>query len=776
MSFDPSQLPSLLNEEQLRAATHTGGPLLVLAGAGSGKTRVITYRIANLVKAHGVEPWRILAVTFTNKAAGEMRERLEGLLGATAHEAWISTFHSTGARILRREGLAIGLPGNFVIYDEADQLAEMKRVMKVAGVDAKLVDPRKVLARIDDAKNHARSPDDLAKRQSYDELSRVTPDLYRRYQKALAVAGAVDFGDLLLRWLELFERHPEILRKYRHRFRHVLVDEFQDTNRVQYRLLQLLAGDGQGLCVVGDDDQAIYRWRGADVTNLLSFPEDFPGAQVVKLERNYRSTQTILDAAHAVISHNQHRMEKKLWTDEEGGSPLELIVARDEREEAGRVADRVRVALRSGVDPAEVAVFYRTNAQSRVLEEAFRLGQIPYVIVRGRSFYDRAEVKDLAAYLRLALNPRSDADALRVINKPTRGIGATTVGRVEEAAASWGVSVVDTCRQAAQIPGLNAGAQGRVRNFALLIDKLAGLAKEEDAKAGDVAEAALKLSGIEEAFLTDGSDEAYDRLDNVRELVGAARSWDENWTPVVDEGDPEAEEPGALAAFLEQISLLGDADQEVVGPKVSLMTLHASKGLEFEQVFLTGMEETVFPHSRALGMDGGQEELAEERRLCYVGFTRAKRRLVLSLASSRVLFGDLRFNEPSRFLGDVPRELFGVAVPQVVPERPRGVHVVYDEEPEIELGDDDGFEDRYTVDYSFDQRPSPQQPAPQRRAAWAAAPAAPRRTAGAFTVGAVVRHASFGVGMVEGVDGDKVSVRFPGAGVKRVIDRFLEKV
>ncbi|HEY0839100.1 MAG TPA: UvrD-helicase domain-containing protein, partial [Vulgatibacter sp.] len=334
MAFDPSQLPSLLNPEQLRAATHTGGPLLVLAGAGSGKTRVITYRIANLVLAHGMEPWRILAVTFTNKAAGEMRERLERLLGPQAGEAWISTFHATGARILRREGEIIGLPRSFVIYDEADQLAEMKRVMKAAGVDPKLVDPRKVLHRIDDAKNHGRTPDDLAKRPGFDELSRQTPELYRRYQKALAAAGAVDFGDLLFRLTELFDKAPDVLRKYQTRFRHVLVDEFQDTNQVQYRLLRMLAGDGRGLCAVGDDDQAIYRWRGADVSNLLSFPEDFPGTEVVKLERNYRSTQTILDAAHAVIRKNPRRMEKRLWTDEEGGAPLELLVARDEREEA----------------------------------------------------------------------------------------------------------------------------------------------------------------------------------------------------------------------------------------------------------------------------------------------------------------------------------------------------------------------------------------------------------------------------------------------------------
>jgi len=787
MAFDPSQLPSLLNPEQLRAATHTGGPLLVLAGAGSGKTRVITYRIANLVLAHGVEPWRILAVTFTNKAAGEMRERLERLLGPSAGEAWISTFHATGARILRRDGEIIGLPRSFVIYDEADQLAEMKRVMKAAGVDPKLVDPRKVLHRIDDAKNHGRTPDDLAKRPGWDELSRVTPDLYRRYQKALAGAGAADFGDLLSRLVELFEKAPDVLQKYRARFQHVLVDEFQDTNQVQYRLLKMLAGDGRGLCVVGDDDQAIYRWRGADVSNLLTFPDDFPGAEVVKLERNYRSSQVILDAAHAVIRQNRNRMDKRLWTDSSGGAPLELFVARDERSEAERVADMVRASLQRGVDPLEIAVFYRTNAQSRVLEEAFRFGRIPYVIVRGRSFYERAEVKDLAAYLRLALNPLSNADALRVINKPARGIGDTTVGRVEAAAAAWGVSIVDACRQGPQVPGLAAAAQRKVQAFAQLVDRLARLAGSE-ASAGEVAEAALRESGMEEAFLADGTDESMDRLDNVRELVGAAREWDESWEP-----SPDPEEAATpLAAFLEQIALLGDADEKTAGPKVALMTLHASKGLEFEEVFLTGMEETVFPHVRSIreaeGGDDGvgdPEGLAEERRLCYVGFTRAKRRLVLSLANCRALFGELKFNEPSRFLGDVPRELFGAATSLPAPRASAGVHVIYDQYPEaeadIDLGDEDGFEDRYTIDYSFDQRPAPQ---PARPAVRAPARAGPPRSAqatrlaanGDFVAGTPVRHAMYGVGMVEEIEGDRASVRFPKVGVKRILTRFLEAV
>lgn len=740
MMFDREKLPSLLNPEQLQAVLHGEDPLLVLAGAGSGKTRVITYRIADLVRTRGVPPWKILAVTFTNKAAGEMRERLEALLGPEGAEVWVATFHATGARILRREGEAIGLPRSFVVYDESDQLALMKRVLKAAGYGPKEIDPRSVLRRIDAAKNHGLGPG------AVDEP--IVADLFRRYQAALQEAGAVDFGDLLGRLFELFESAPEVLEKYQRRFEYILVDEFQDTNEVQLRLLQALKGDGRGLCAVGDDDQSIYKWRGARVENLLSFPELFPNTRVIKLEQNYRSTQTILDAAHEVIAKNPHRMEKKLWTDNGQGEPLTCVVAHTERDEAQRIVEAVRASIRAGRNPEEIAVFYRTNAQSRVLEEAFRLGGVPYTVVRGRSFYDRAEIKDLTAYLRLAVNPRSDVDALRVINKPARGIGATTLSRLEAAAADWGVSLVDVCRQAAQVPGLGPAAQQRARAFAQLVGRLAMAAAE--GSAGEAAEAALVLSGLEGALQDEGSDEALERLENLHELVGAARAWDEEYEP-----DEESEDVTPLAAFLEQISLLGDADQ-AAGPKVSLMTLHASKGLEFEEVYLTGMEESVFPHVRALGFGGDDESLEEERRLCYVGFTRAKQRLVLSLAQSRTLFGELRFNAPSRFLSDVPPRLFGMK------EKPRPTP-----DPVFELDDDDGFEDDYVIDYAWDERP---EPVVRRR------PREERRPAPSLRVGMPAKHASFGVGMVEEVDGEKVSIRFPGVGLKKVMVRFLEPI
>lgn len=743
-------VPSTLNAEQREAVLHEGSPLLVLAGAGSGKTRVITHRIAHLVRERGVAPWRVLAVTFTNKAAGEMKERLVELIGPDAEELWVATFHATGARILRREGAAIGLSSSFVVYDEAEQLAEMRRVLRAEGLDPKEVDPRWVLHRIDDAKNQGWDPAELAER-AYDERSELVARLYERYQKALASSHAVDFGDLLLRLVELFRAAPDVLEKYRGRFQHLLVDEFQDTNRVQYRLMRMLAGEGEGLCVVGDDDQSIYRWRGAEVANLLRFPEDFPGTRLIKLEQNYRSTQRILDAAHAVIEKNPQRMDKRLWTEKEGGAPLELIVAESERDEAAQVAERVRASLRSGVDPAEIAICYRTNAQSRVLEEVFRLGGIPYTVVRGRSFYERAEVKDLAAYLRLAINPYSHADAMRVINRPARGIGAVTVGRIEEAAADWGVSFVQACSQAAQIPSMNRPTQARVRAFADLVGRLALAAAE--GSAGEVAEMALRLSGLEDAFLDEGSEDAAERLDNLREFVGSARQWDQEWTPSEDD---EGTTP--LAAFLEQISLLGDADTST-GRRIALTTLHAAKGLEFEEVYLVGMEEGVFPHGRSLGVEGDEEALAEERRLCYVGFTRAKRRLVLSRATSRVLFGELRFNAPSRFLQDVPRRLFA--------EGTLGEEVSYDTET-IELDESDGFVDDYTIDYAYDQRPVSPKPPKRRRQE--------RVAARGIQVGMPVRHATFGVGMVEAKDGDKVDVRFPAVGRKRVVDRFLEPI
>ncbi len=773
MPFDPAELSSLLNEEQLAAVLHDAGPLLLLAGAGSGKTRVITYRIAHAIVARGLEPWRVLAVTFTNKAAGEMRDRLHTLIGPRAAEAWVLTFHATGARLLRRDGALIGLNPRFVVYDDGDQMSEMKRLIKASGSEAARLEPRAVLSRIDDAKNHGLAPHEV-KQGDRDPLSRHFPELYHRYQASLARANAVDFGDLLVRSLELLRAAPELAARYRDRFRLVLVDEFQDTNDVQFRLLRELAGDGQGLCVVGDDDQAIYRWRGADVRHLLGFQQTFPETTIVKLERNYRSTQTVLDAAHAVISRNSRRMEKRMWTDAAGGPPLRLLVAHDERDEADRVAAGASRAIAAGTSPAEIAVFYRTNAQSRVLEEAFRKARLPYTIVRGRSFYDRAEVKDLSSYLRLAVNPRSDADARRVINVPTRGLGDTSVERIEAFAVAQGTTLLEACAAAARAPGLSARAIKSAQLFARIIGELAERALTD--AAGEVARFALHRSGLQDGFTATGTEEALERLENVQELVGAAELFDGEWEPEIDPARPDLEPPLPLAAFLERIALLGDADGKVEGPRVSLMTLHAAKGLEFREVFVTGLEEGVFPHSRSLGPDGGPEAIAEERRLCYVALTRAKQQLTLSLAQSRSLYGDLRFNPPSRFLGEIPRELFeGVGLApaaRVSKLAPVGEHVVYDEDAPSSgfedgpaLDEADGFDDGPVIDRSPDVRAQ----APLRRPA-----ATLGRGAAGLRVGARVRHERFGVGVIIDADGDKLSVKFSTGGLRRIVARFVE--
>ncbi len=791
---DPLLAP--LNEPQREAVQHVDGPLLVLAGAGSGKTRVITHRIAWLVQREGVTPWRVLAVTFTNKAAGEMRERLEGLLGAAAADVHVSTFHSAGAAILRREAERAGRTRSFVIYDDSDQLALVRRALQECGVGER-IKAQLVRHRIDQAKNHAQRPQDLPARET-DFVGLGVKKAYFAYEKLLRQADAVDFGDLLLKVVILFRENPDVLERYRRRFQYVLVDEFQDTNPAQYELLRLLCpGAGANLCVVGDDDQSIYRWRGADVSNILSFERDFPGTREVKLERNYRSDAGILEAAYQVIRKNERRKEKRLWTDRSRGAPLELAFAPDERGEAAEVARRIRALSREGVPYSEMAVFYRVNAQSRVLEEAMRLAQLPYHIVRGRAFYDRAEIKDAASYLRLSVNARSDADLERVINRPARGLGETTLERLRAFAREREVSLYEALATPALIPQLNAGAQRRLGAFRALLDAL----KAEAARAPcahDAVELVLSKTGLVDAYVADGSEEATEKAENLRELSGAAAEFDrlraEAGAPAAPPPEAGAALPEdgplqvpqtALEAFLEQISLVGDADADDASARVALMTLHAAKGLEFDAVFLTGMEEGVFPHSRATKGEelalADPEEMAEERRLCYVGITRARRRLCFSLSRSRSLFGDLQYNDPSRFLSDVPRELFGL--PPAPAEKaaaggeriPGETHV--ERESELELDDGDGF-----FADEFDQRSEHDRRATARAPARPATPPAPPRPARGPVpaMGARVSHPKFGEGLVVGSSGAgmnaTVTVRFPGQGEKRIVARFLTLV
>jgi DNA helicase-2/ATP-dependent DNA helicase PcrA len=771
-----------LNPEQRAAVVHRGGPLLVLAGAGSGKTRVIVHRIAHLVQ-QGVPPWSILAVTFTNKAAGEMRERLERLLEGSARDVWVSTFHSAGASILRREAEAVGLTRSFTIYDDDDQMALAKRILREANREADSSAARDLLSAIDRAKNgviDGDAPGDL-------------PQLFERYRAALRAANAVDFGDLLAMPVELFEKRPDVLERYRRRFTHVLVDEFQDTNAVQYRLLELLCPTGADLCVVGDDDQSIYRWRGADVGNILGFEKDYPGASVVKLERNYRSDGNILAAAQAVIGKNPHRHEKVLWTDRPAGAPLSLIWAQDERDEADRLASALNELHEEGTSYGAMAVFYRINAQSRVLEEAMRIARIPYVIVRGRSFYERAEIKDAVAYLRLMVNPQSDVDFMRAVGSPPRGIGDTTLERVQRHASTYNLCLYDALApgELNRIPELKANLRGLLRDFRALLDELIEIA--QTSSAGTSAEAAITRSGLLSRFDKAPDNETQERAENLREFVHAAAEMDARFErePSTRDLPPEpgadldeVPEGGALLRFLEEIALLGEADGPTEHERVSLMTLHAAKGLEFDVVAIAGMEDTVFPHSRALAYLAAPEEMAEERRLCYVGFTRARHRLLLSCARARSLFGELRFNAASRFLGDVPPELFDKPLPS--PQDPGF------ERPRTSSG--------YSIDYSYDQSyrggssPGAAQRGSQRNSQRASqrnyggGRRYPQRRTVELEVsrapigatGMTVRHAVFGVGRVVAADGDgpdaKLTIRFPSVGDKRIVARFVTPV
>ncbi len=760
-----------LNPPQKEAVLHGDGPLLVLSGAGSGKTRVITRRVAHLVKVRQVFPWRILAVTFTNKAAREMRERLTQLLGFQAQELMVSTFHSSAAMILRREAEAVGLTRSFVIYDDGDQLGLVKRAMREARVEP-LLQPREILHRIDQEKNAARLPEQM--QVDVDDVrGMVVKKTYQAYQRLLRAANAVDFGDLLLLMVHLFRQRPDVLARYQRRFHHVLVDEFQDTNPVQYELLRLLAPPpGANLVVVGDDDQSIYRWRGASVDNILRFPDSYPGARVVKLEQNYRSDQNILEAAHSVISKNRRRMPKKLWSDRQRGEHLQLLLSRDERGEAQEVARRIHALQREGfIKYSGMAVFYRVNAQSRVLEEALRLARVPYTLVSGRSFYDRAEVRDAAAYLRLMVNPRSDADLLRVINTPARGIGDTTVERLTDFAEQQGISLFEALAHPKRIPGLNTTAVRRLAGFHALLVSLNEYA-QGTRDAASAVDQMLQESKLVETLTAEGSDESLTRAENLREFLGAAQEFDLNRAAAAVAAATAQESAGAeppppeldaapltadvppLQAFLEQISLVGEADAEVGEGRVALMTLHAAKGLEFDAVFLTGMEEGIFPHSRALA--GGEdpeegEEMAEERRLCYVGFTRARRRLFVSLAQCRSLFGELRYNPPSRFLRDVPPNLFGIEPEMQVAPRPAAPVA-----PRRRTYEED---DGPRIDRSYSQAPD-------------------MEGVGGDVRGMRVRHEQFGVGRIVSTEGmgpnAKVTVEFSGGvGLKRVIARFL---
>ncbi|HTI34002.1 MAG TPA: UvrD-helicase domain-containing protein [Miltoncostaea sp.] len=703
-----SELLDGLNPPQREAVLHGEGPLLVLAGAGSGKTRVLTHRVARLIGEEGVSPEAILAITFTNKAAGEMRDRIGGLVGPRARAIWASTFHSACVRILRREAEQAGYARDFSIYDADDQLRLIRRCLVDEEVDPKRVAPRGVQARISDAKSRMEGPEEvMAAAESFNE--EVVARVYRRYADALRANGAMDFDDLLMVTAGLLETDEGVRARWQGRFRHVLVDEYQDTNHVQYRLVRVLAEPERNVVAVGDDDQGIYSWRGADVRNILDFERDYPDAHVVALEQNYRSTGTILRAANAVVERNPHRHPKRLWTDLGEGEPITAVSCRDEHEEARVVASQIDAALGRGESLADVAVFYRTHAQSRAIEDQLVRRSVAYVVVGGPRFYERAEVRDLLAYLRTVANPSDGVSLARMLGAPKRGIGPGAIAKLEAHAQALGVPVADTLLRPDEIPGLPAGQRATLGASGALLRDV-----REHVEAGTpldrVLEEVLERSGLRDALLAEGTFEAQGRIENLEEMVRVAAEFE------------ATQEEATLAAFLEGVALQADADLvDSSGGAVTLMTIHNAKGLEYETVVITGLEEGLFPHVRS----DTPETLEEERRLFYVGLTRARRHLTLTHAESRAMHGGRDYRLPSRFLGEIPADA---------------------------LADPPGG-----------RRSAP------RGGTWAgAAMDAPARGA-AFATGDNVLHATFGEGVVTGIDGggDLVRVRFAQDGSER---------
>ena len=702
-----------LNDPQRKAVRHGEGPLLVLAGAGSGKTRVLTHRIAYLLATGAARPGEILAITFTNKAAAEMRERVEQLVGRSARAMWVTTFHSACARMLRADAERLGYSRGFTIYDESDSLRMLKRCMAELGVDPKRYPPRAIRAQISGAKNQLVDAAAYAQAQG-SVFEEAVAAVYELYEKRMLEANAMDFDDLLVRTVNALELFEEVRERWRGAFRHVLVDEYQDTNHAQYRLLQLLTAEHGNLMVVGDEDQSVYGFRHADIRNILDFERDFPDAEVVKLEQNYRSTQTILSAANAVVERNRQRRPKRLWTEIAGGEPVQLSELADEHEEARWVAGEIeRLGEEDGVRREDVAVFYRTNAMSRVLEDTLVRFELPYQVIGGTKFYERAEIKDAVAYLSLLVNPSDQVSFARVVNSPRRGIGNTSQGRLAAHANTTGLPIWEVAGRAEEAPGLGAAAIKAVSRFHETMEGLR--AKADSAPLAELLEATLHETGYLEALASERTVEAEGRLENLEELVGVAKEFDLNRET---EGESET---APLEEFLQQISLYTEQDglreEESL---ITLMTLHNAKGLEYDTVFVVGCEEGAFPHMRALE-EGGEEE---ERRLCYVGITRARRRLYMTWARERRLFGRAERNLPSRFVDELPAELterHSSAPGGEIGWRPAEASTPIDPGPALELraGDD-------------------------------------------------VVHASFGEGVVTGVEpGGVVVVRFAGDGAER---------
>ena len=631
-----------LNNEQREAVFCTEGPLLMLAGAGSGKTRSLTHRIAYLIEEKGVAPWNILAITFTNKAAQEMRERVDALVGYGSEDIWISTFHATCSRILRRHIDLLGYDRNFTIYDASDQKSLMKEVLKEMKIDTKQFPERSVMSEISSAKNEYKSPLDYRNEYGSNFRNQRIADIYERYQKRLKENNALDFDDLLVKMVDLFQTNPDVLEHYQDRFQYIMVDEYQDTNTVQFLLVSLLAKKYRNLCVVGDDDQSIYKFRGANIYNILNFEKVFPDAQVIRLEQNYRSTQNILNAANGVIANNKGRKEKKLWTENQKGELVHFKQYDTEYDEADGVVSRINFLAMRGVQYKDMAILYRTNAQSRIFEEKLKQKNIPYAIVRGISFYDRKEIKDLMSYLKVVDSGMDDLSVKRIINVPKRGIGQTTINRLQEFAILNQMSFLDAVFNADEIPEV-ARALAKLHKFADMIEEFREYASEHEIS--ELLEHNLDVTQYRAELEAEGTDESISRLEDIEELFNDIAYYEE-----------EEENPN-LRDFLAEKDMYtlnaGIDNLEDENNKVLLMTLHNAKGLEFNNVFLGGMEEGVFPGFGAM-MSGDESEIEEERRLCYVGITRAKERLFLSAAKRRMLRGQTQYNRRSRFIDEIP--------------------------------------------------------------------------------------------------------------------------
>jgi DNA helicase-2/ATP-dependent DNA helicase PcrA len=770
-----------LNPVQREAAGHIRGPLLILAGAGSGKTRVLTFRVANLIQEE-VPAHKILCVTFTNKAATEMKERIHKLVGPGAHGCWIGTFHSTCARFLRQDGESIGLPRDFVVFDDDDQLTLVRETLSELHIDTETYKPRQVLSAISKAKEEMLGPTEF-ERQATGAEEKTIARIYPVYQKKLWSNHAVDFADLILETVRMLQTRPEVREYYQTRFQHVMIDEYQDVNRLQYELVRLLAAGHRNLCVVGDDDQSVYGWRGADVRFILAFEKDYPEAKVLKLEQNYRSTQVILDAAHHVVQRNKGRRDKRLWTSNDGGEPLMLFAADDEMDEARFIAQTVE-GMTEGVKVhyGDFAVLYRTNAQSRVLEDVFRRRRLPYRLVGSLRFYDRKEIRDLIAYLRLLSNPADTLSLRRVINSPARSIGEKSMERLENFATANDLSLLEGMRRAGKIEGLTPRAKAAMLEFMRIIDFVAGY--KDTLNVTGILQEIIDKTGFIRALKEENTAENQARIENVQEMVNVTKEYDE-------------QVGGGLTLFLEQMALMSDVDTLKAGAdSVVLMTLHAAKGLEFPYVFLSGLEEDVFPHFRARDSNS---EMEEERRLCYVGITRAKQKLHLTYARRRTIFGQTKYQRPSRFIREIPDECYDEHY-KPVDERGR-----YDDVDNTDFSSGGGR--------VFGSRPAPP-PRPIAPRPGISRPEPPRATPprqggppppqlppqkqpevqrllekyrreekkGTFSPGDRVRHGAFGDGIVTRSSGsgddEQVSVIFPKHGEKKLIASYakLEKL